>query len=208
MLFYIINHSIKPFEIHTDLIYFRINEMALRAPLIFLRFTGQAVAFGKSFARSHTARVLFVAGFVLGVSEVTRAGGVACGAGAVVSSGIVSSGCVAIVYIFAFLKFTRFLQDSYQIPASLANFIKALEWIAFTVSAGVRGGWFRLERHQVWLLRRSFKFGCVLLWWERHWPAPASARTAEQGPQQGRTAPGWWCSRSWVLAATSRHRQP
>ena len=39
-----------------------------------------------------------VTGFVFGGSAVTRAEGVAC-AGAVVSSGIVSSGCVAIVYI-------------------------------------------------------------------------------------------------------------
>ena len=39
-----------------------------------------------------------VAGFVFGVSAVTRAGGVAC-AGAVVSSGIFSSGCVVIVFI-------------------------------------------------------------------------------------------------------------
>ena len=106
-----------------------------------------------------------VAGFVFGVSAVTRAGGVACGAGVGVSSGIVSSGCVAIMYIFLFLKFTRFLLDScqfspsflpgsFKIPASLANFIKALEWIAFAVSPWVCG---RVQSYQDWLLRLTSK---------------------------------------------------
>ena len=89
-----------------------------------------------------------IAGFVFGGSAVTREGVVACCVGAGVSSGIVSSGCVAIVYI-GVLKSTKFLQSSYQIPsrflpdscqvsASLAHYINALEWIAF---AGVCGRW-------------------------------------------------------------------
>ena len=60
-----------------------------------------------------------VAGFVFGVSAVTRAEVVA-GAGAVVSSGIVSNGCVAIVHIFMFKNIfykvpTRFLPDSFKV---------------------------------------------------------------------------------------------
>ena len=59
-----------------------------------------------------------VAGFVYGGSAVTRAGGVAC-AGAVVSSGIVSSGCVAIVYkgVLKIYNPTRFLPESFKHPA-------------------------------------------------------------------------------------------
>ena len=55
-----------------------------------------------------------VGGFVFGGSAVTRAGVVA---GAGVSSGIVSSGCVAIVYIVG-SKSTKFLQGSSQVPAT------------------------------------------------------------------------------------------
>ena len=87
-------------------------------------------------------------------SAVTRAGVVACCAGAVVSSGIVSSGCVAIVYIEGFKIYkvsARFLPDSFKISFRLANFIKAFEWIAFAVSAGVCGRWCRFKSHQVWL---------------------------------------------------------
>ena len=50
-----------------------------------------------------------VAGFVFGGSAVTRTGVVA---GAGVSSGIVLSGCVAIVYIGG-SKSSKFLRDSY-----------------------------------------------------------------------------------------------
>ena len=98
----------------------------------------------------------FVAGFVFGGSAVTRAGVVA---GAGVSSGIVSSGCVAIVYIGG-SKSSKFLRDSFKVPPRFlpgctqvaatwwwclleqhrsANYIKALEWVAFDVSAGVCG---------------------------------------------------------------------
>ena len=97
-----------------------------------------------------------VAGFVFGGSAVTRAGVVA---GAGVSSGIVSSGCVAIVYIGG-SKSSKFLRDSFKVPPRFlpgfsqiaatwwwclleqdrsANYIKALEWVAFAVSAGVCG---------------------------------------------------------------------
>ena len=54
-----------------------------------------------------------VAGFVFGGSVVTRTGVVA---GAGVSSGIVSSGCVAIVYI-GVSKPSKFLQGSCQVPS-------------------------------------------------------------------------------------------
>ena len=100
-----------------------------------------------------------IAGFVFGGSVFTRAGVVA---GAGVSSGIVSSGCVAIVYIGG-SKSSKFLRDSFKVSARLlpgctqvaatwwwclleqdrsANYIKALEWVAFAVSAGVCGLWF------------------------------------------------------------------
>ena len=36
--------------------------------------------------------------------------------------------------------------------------MKAFKWIAFAVSAGVRGGRCRFKSHQVWLLRLLFKF--------------------------------------------------
>ena len=52
-----------------------------------------------------------VAGFVFGGSAVTRTGVVA---GAGVSSGIVSSGCVAIVYIEG-SKSSKFLPDSFKV---------------------------------------------------------------------------------------------
>ena len=56
-----------------------------------------------------------VAGFVFGTSEVTRSGVVGVTAGATVSSGIASSVCVVIVYIYIILlkKPSRFLQGSF-----------------------------------------------------------------------------------------------
>ena len=90
------------------------------------------------------------------------------GVGAVtgVSSGIVSSGCVAIVYTVGFkickVRVTL-LQDCCEIRVRLANHIKAFEWVTFTISAGVCGCWRVIQGYQVWLLRLFLKlyvFGC------------------------------------------------
>ena len=48
----------------------------------------------------------------------------------------------------------RFLGDSWEIPVRLTNNIHALEWVAFTVSAG---SWWCVVDHQVWLLRLFLK---------------------------------------------------
>ena len=126
---------------------------------LFLSLPCQAVAFGQSFARSHAAGVLFRCGLCfrwIG-GHMDRGSGRCVG----VSSGIVSSVCVAIVYIGG-SKSSKFLRDSFKVPARflpsfsqvaatwwwclleqdrLANYIKALEWVAFAVSAGVCGLW-------------------------------------------------------------------
>ena len=101
-----------------------------------------------------------VAGFVFGGSAVTRAGVGEFGGVGGVSSGIVSSVCVAIVYIGG-SKSSKFLRDSFKVAARflpgfskvaatwwclleqdhLANYIQTLEWVAFAVSAGVCGRW-------------------------------------------------------------------
>ena len=54
---------------------------------------------------------------------------------------------------------TKFLQSSCKVPVRLANHIKAFEWVAFTVSAGVCGSWWwcGVEVHQVGLLRLFLK---------------------------------------------------
>ena len=76
---------------------------------------------------------------------------------------------MAMVYILG-SKSSKFLQSSYKVPAKflqssckvpvrLANHIKAFEWVAFTVSAGVCGSWWwcGVEVHQVGLLRLFLK---------------------------------------------------
>ena len=95
----------------------------------------------------------FFAGFVCGGSAVTRAG-VGVGAGATVSSGIDSSGCEAIGYIWGseFYKVpVSFLSASCHVLVQASHFIKAFEWITFLVSAGVRGGCCVVQIQQVGL---------------------------------------------------------